>query len=121
VLRDNGLDILLELNGTEYTEENGYWYKIEVWRVDVSPQIPHGIRYNLTLHNQYNKRILGFDNAHAIKPTKRGGYKGHIVEYDHMHESSIDKGRPYNFVSAEKLLHDFLQRVNQHLNDLKKE
>ena len=27
--RDPGLDVLLELTGTEYTEENGYWYKIE--------------------------------------------------------------------------------------------
>ena len=25
--RDTGLDILLELSNTEYTEENGYWYK----------------------------------------------------------------------------------------------
>lgn len=28
---DDGLSILLELNGTEYTEENGYWYKIEAY------------------------------------------------------------------------------------------
>lgn len=63
-LYDNGLDVLLDLNGTEYTEENGYWYKIEAWRVKVTKERPHGIRYNLTLHNNYNKRIIGFDNAH---------------------------------------------------------
>jgi len=44
---DIGLEVLLELNGTEYTEENGYWYKIEAWRVTPSKEIPHGIRYNL--------------------------------------------------------------------------
>jgi hypothetical protein len=28
------LDVLLSLAGTEYTEENGYWYKIEASRVE---------------------------------------------------------------------------------------
>jgi len=27
--KDPGLDVLLDLHGTEYTEGNGYWYKIE--------------------------------------------------------------------------------------------
>ena len=35
------------------------------------PEIPHGIRYNLTLHNRHNKRVMGFDNAHAVKGKKR--------------------------------------------------
>ncbi len=79
------LDVLLELHGTEYTEENGYWYKIEAWQVDPTLEIPHGIRYNLTLHNNYNKRIMGFDNAHAIKSRKQGKFKGRRVVYDHKH------------------------------------
>ena len=49
--------MLLELNGTEYTEENGYWYKIEVWEVVPTKERPHGIRYNLTFHNNYGKRM----------------------------------------------------------------
>lgn len=28
--QDVGLETLLALDGTEYTEENGYWYKFEV-------------------------------------------------------------------------------------------
>lgn len=40
------------------------WYKIEAWTIESSEHVPHGIRYNLTLHNNYNKRIMGFDNAH---------------------------------------------------------
>ena len=69
--KDPALDVLLELNGTEYTEDNGYWYKIEAWKVEPSKEIPHGIHYNLTLHNNHNKRIMGFDNAHAVKSKKR--------------------------------------------------
>ncbi len=35
---DDGLDTLLLLDGTEYTEENGYWYKIEAIKVDASKE-----------------------------------------------------------------------------------
>ncbi len=52
--RDPGLDVLLDLHGTEYTEDNGFWYKIEAWKVEVCKDIPHGIHYNLTLHNNHN-------------------------------------------------------------------
>ena len=31
--QDVGLENLLALDGTEYTEENGYWYKIEAFLV----------------------------------------------------------------------------------------
>lgn len=104
---DIGLDVLLGLHGTEFTEENGYWYKIEAWRVDVSKEIPHGIRYNLTLHNNYNRRILGFDNAHAIKSTSKARFKGRIITYDHKHSSATDSGTPYIFSNAQQLLNDF--------------
>ena len=60
---DVGLEILLSLNKTEYTEENGYWYKIEALQIEPTKERPHGIRYNLTLHDNYNQRILGFDNG----------------------------------------------------------
>lgn len=51
---DQGLEVLLSLDGTEYTEENGYWYKIEAKRVSVTIERPHGISYNLTLHDNFN-------------------------------------------------------------------
>ena len=118
--RDSGLDVLLDLHGTEYTEENEYWYRIEAWMVEPTPERPHGIRYNLTLHNNYNKRIMGFDNAHAVKTKKKGKYKGRIVAYDHLHKTQIDQGSPYVFVSAEQLLKDFFARVNEVLDELEK-
>ncbi len=79
----------------------------------------HGIRYNLTLHDKYNKRILGFDNAHAVKHKKKKRYQGRIIEYDHTHETAWDKGTPYEFVNAEQLLQDFFNRLNQVLDNLK--
>lgn len=118
--KDPGLDVLLELNGTEYTEENGYWYRIEAWIVEPTKERPHGIRYNLTLHNNFNKRILGFDNAHAVKPKKKSRFSGRIVEFDHVHNHPLDKGTPYSFSNAEQLLKDFFNRVNQVLDELKR-
>ena len=115
---DIGLEVLLSLDGTEYTEENGYWYKIEASRVEPSKERPHGIRYNLTLHDNYNQRILGFDNAHAVKAKKHGYYTGVIMSYDHVHRSIKDKGLPYEFKDAQQLLNDFLNEVNSVLNKL---
>lgn len=109
--RDTGLDVLLELSGTEYTEDNGYWYRIEAWRVTPDAQIPHGIRYNLTLHDHHNQRIFGMDNAHAPHQA-RGSYRGRLVEYDHVHSHMNDKGTPYAFRSAQQLLHDFFDAVD---------
>ena len=83
---DIGLQVLLDLDGTEYTEENGYWYKIAAWTVDKSPERPHGIRY-----------------------------KGRIVEYDHAHYHKDDPGTPYSFESAEQLLEDFFTEVTKRI------
>ncbi len=115
---DIGLEVLLSLDGTEYTEENGYWYKIEVSKVEPTKERPHGIRYNLTLHDNYNQRILGFDNAHAVKAKKHGYYTGTIVSYDHVHRYIKDKGVPYEFENAQQLLTDFLNEVNSILSKL---
>ena len=115
---DVGLETLLELSGTEYTEENGYWYRLDAWVVESTPERPHGIRYNLTLHDNFNQRVLGFDNAHAIYVKEGRRFNGCIMKYDHMHISINDKGTPYEFESAEQLLNDFLKEVNSILNKL---
>jgi hypothetical protein len=115
---DIGLEVLLSLDGAEYTEENSYWYKIEASKVEPTKERPHGIRYNLTLHDNYNQRILGFDNAHAVKAKKPGYYTGTIVSYDHVHRSIKDKGIPYEFENAQQLLTDFLNEVNSILSKL---
>ncbi len=112
------LEYLLELDGEEFTLVNGYWVKLEACLTDVTPERPHGIRYSLTLHDRYNKRVFGFDNAHGIKPGKK--FKGRIVEYDHMHRSLSDKGISYEFTSANQLLKDFFDKVEEIIEKDKK-
>jgi hypothetical protein len=41
---DPGIETLLELHGQIIDQGDGYWVKIEAWRVDATAEIPHGIR-----------------------------------------------------------------------------
>lgn len=101
---DLGLETLLDLDGEIFPMENGFWVKFEAYRAEPSPSIPHGINYSLTLHDRNNTRILGFDNAHAIKP-KRKKYGARKVTWDHFHK--IEKTHPYEFETTGQLLEDF--------------
>jgi hypothetical protein len=47
---DHGILNLLELHDQVIDQDGGYWVKIEAWRVETTDQIPHGVRYSLTLH-----------------------------------------------------------------------
>ena len=82
---DKTLETLLDLDGEIFLMENGYWTKFEASRVTPIRQIPHGIRYSLTLHDRNNTRILGFDNAHAVKPKKKK-YGACKITWDHKHK-----------------------------------
>jgi hypothetical protein len=110
---DIGLDTLLDLDGSILEQERGYWMKIEVRRVPMSRHAPHGIRYSLTLHDKYGTRVLGFDNAHAVKRPKKFKFAGQRLPYDHRHRTSSDKGVPYAFESAHRLLEDFFAEVDR--------
>lgn len=113
--RDKGLDTLLELDGEIFMLDNGYWTKFEAHIVDKSEHIPHGVRYSLTLHDKHNIRILGYDNAHAIKP-KRKKYGAKREIWDHKH----DRARiiNYEFQDAGHLLSDFWDDVNKIMEEL---
>jgi hypothetical protein len=95
---DTGLNNLLALHGTEAHRDDAYWWKIEAWEVQPTKERPHGIRYNLTLHNTYNKRVFGLDNAR--------------YDYDHLHKSAIDMGTPYEFKDCATLLNDFFSGID---------
>ncbi|MCL2891986.1 toxin-antitoxin system TumE family protein [Brenneria tiliae] len=110
--RDSALDYLLSLQGETVYRDDGYWWKIDAWEVRATPFVPHGIRYSLTLHDKYNTRVFGMDNAHGIKLPKKGKYSGRVV-YDHIHRNAKDKGYPYEFVSAAQLLEDFFNKVDE--------
>ncbi len=113
------LEYLLELDGTRLLidEVLGLWVKFDIKQ---AVDRHNGIKYSLSLHNQSNERILGFDNAHAIEYRS----KKHVAPqriYDHWHKDNKDKGRPYNYVSAAKLLEDFWDSVDQIILDIKEE
>lgn len=108
--RDFGLDTLLLLDGEVFPMENGYWTKFVVMKVEPNQHIPHGIRYSLTLHDRNNVRILGYDNAHAIKP-KRRKYGAKRITWDHKHKKSMVEA--YEYESAGDLLEDFWNDVNK--------
>ncbi len=113
---DYSLEYLLNLDGFEFTYESGYWYKIEIKRIQITKERPHGIKYSLTLHDKYNKRVFGMDNAHGIKISKK--LTGRVVMYDHLHKNKADKGTLYEFENAEKLLQDFFNHIDQILGSL---
>ena len=114
---DPSLSVLLDLDGTNIGVGTQYWVKISAWVIEADEARPHGIRYELTLHDASNRRILGFDNAHAVK---RPG--GRFVEqpraYDHLHRGPKDVGVPYAYSSAGKLVGDFWQAVFNTLEEL---
>lgn len=114
---DPALDVLLDLNDENLEQDNGYWIRIEARLVKASNAIPHGLRYSLTLHNPYGKRVLGYDNAHAVKPPKK--HAGRLSAFDHKHRHVADHGIPYRFTTAEQLLNDFFADVNRILWEVK--
>lgn len=107
---DIGLEVLLQLNNEIFPMENGYWTKIEAKSVPSNQHIPHGIKYSLTLHSPNNARILGYDNAHAIKPKKKK-YSAKRLTWDHKHKRKIVE--PYEFESTSQLLEDFWMDVDK--------
>ncbi|TCQ85732.1 MULTISPECIES: DUF6516 family protein [Rahnella] len=110
---DHDLDTLLNMHGTKYTYDCGYWFEIVAYQVEVTSSRPHGIRYSLTFHDHHNQRIYGMDNSHAVAPTKQGMYRGRIQEWDHLHQSISDKGTPYEFVNAAQLMEDFFSAIDK--------
>lgn len=79
---NTGVRNLLDLHDSILDQGDGYWIKIEAWAVAPNMDVPHGIRYSLTLHEPYGKRILGYDNAHRVKPHKKFKYAGQRLPYD---------------------------------------
>ncbi|MCK4950876.1 MAG: hypothetical protein KAS48_03595 [Gammaproteobacteria bacterium] len=103
--KDKGLDYLLDLDGEILTQENGCWIKIEARELaKATKEFPHRVKYCLTLHDRYGKRLLGFDNAHSIKTRKRGRFTGRCIAYV--------------FESAEQLLSDFFVEVDKLLKEM---
>jgi hypothetical protein len=116
---DKTLENLLELNDVKFVidETLGLWVKFQVQKIEKTPERPHGIRYSLTLHDRTNNRILGFDNSHAVEySSKKKGLPRRI--HDHWHRDKTDKGKPYVYQNAGKLLEDFWTEVDKTIKKL---
>ena len=101
---------LLDYDGRRHYFASGHFVKFEIRLVEKSDQVPHGIAYSFTFHEPEGTRLLGYDNAHPA-PHSGGRYVKPKVEADHWHRTSDDEGRPYAFVSVERLLEDFFAEV----------
>jgi hypothetical protein len=66
------------------------------------------------LRDRRNVRILGYDNAHGIKP-QRKKYGVKRQAWDHKHNRKIVE--PYEFENAGQLLEDFWLNVNRMINE----
>lgn len=111
-MQDKSIDTLLGLDGVVIEQAGGHWTKFEVRQVSISEAIPHGIRYSLTLHDRYGKRIMGFDNAHIVKVKQGSKHRGRKT-FDHRHRHAEDEGVPYLFTDAHQLLKDFWLEVDK--------
>jgi Family of unknown function (DUF6516) len=114
--RDTSLDTLLELHGTiAVIDEAGHWVKFQVVRVTPSPAQPHGLDYELTLHDPKNKRLAGFDNAH-VAPTRSGPSGRTHESKDHKHRFKTITA--YDYSDAEALLVDFWALVESVMREV---
>lgn len=113
----NDIDTLLNLNGIIIEQAGGHWTKFEVRQVPKTEMIPHGIRYSLTLHDRNGRRIMGFDNAHAVQGKNKDKYQSRKT-YDHRHRHAEDQGVHYEFIDAHQLLTDFWSAVDKTLHAL---
>jgi hypothetical protein len=115
---DHALEYLLAFDGEIHQlGSQGYWLKFVVKRVPSSPTRPHGIGYSLTLHDAENHRVFGMDNEHAVDhPGSR--HKARPTTFDHEHRHETDRGRPYAYTDAARLIADFFAGVERRLAEL---
>lgn len=114
---DPTIEWFLALDGTIHfvDEKCEYRIKIEAKRTDATPERPHGLSYSLTLHNAFNERLLGFDNAHPVRASKGPGGRQHRF-HDHRHR--YDRTRVYRFVDTETLITDFYKAADRILDEI---
>lgn len=114
---DASLDTLLDLDGNVLVVDpkGGHWVKFEVRRVPASRERPHGLRYSLTLHDGDGERLVGFDNAHAVR-SKAGPSGSGAGPHDHKHR--FKSVRPYEYQDAATLLTDFWAEVDGVLKEI---
>ena len=114
--RDPSLDALLELDGQVLVvdSESNHWVRFLVRRVPATAAKPHGLDYTLSLHGPDGERLVGFDNAHAVREQAGPGGRGRRA-HDHRHR--LKTVRPYDYRDAGTLLADFWIEVDAVLKE----
>ena len=113
--RDPGLDTLLDLHGqTLFVDEVGHWVKFVVVRTEATAEWPHGLSYSLTLHAPDGARLVGFDNAHALREG-RGPGRRRSGEDDHRHR--LQTIRSCEHMGAVAVLEDYWKEVTEVLRE----
>lgn len=106
---NNDQETLLDMNGFHFNYKGTYSVKYEATKTS------NGVKYSLTLHDEFGTRVIGYDNAHPIKVSK--GYKGKKFAVHHWHKSKECKGVEYLFSTYGKLMEDFYISVDKYIED----
>jgi len=69
--------------------------------------------YSLTPHDRYGTRVPGLRQRTCGEATEDVQVRGLRLPYDHRHQTASDKGVPYAFESASRLLEDFFAEVDR--------
>jgi Family of unknown function (DUF6516) len=110
------LELLLELDGARFEMAAGVIVEFSVRRVEATPQRPQGISYSLVMRPASGgPPWVRFDNSHRVRNPR--GYRRSQVAYDHWHRTPYDRGSPYNFTTALRLLDNFWREVKRTLNE----
>ncbi len=115
-MNETELELLLALDGASFEMAPGILVEFAVQRTEATSERPHGINYALVLRQKEGWPWLRFDNAHAV-PESRRGFRRRQPAFDHWHRTESDKGRPYEFTTATKLLDDFWREVKRVLDE----
>jgi hypothetical protein len=111
------LQYLIDLHEETMEVGGGYWATFRVWRVEPTVNVPHGLRYSLTLHSPGGSRLVGYDNAHLpdeIAARKRDDRARQ--PHDHIHyEGRLI--RMYTFRGPGELMEDFWASVELKLKE----
>jgi hypothetical protein len=71
------------------------------------------------MHAPDNTRLIGFDNAHSVRPAgSRFKHAGKKHPYDHRHRHALDEGVLYEFDTAYQLVSDFYAEVDRVLKEV---
>jgi hypothetical protein len=72
--------------------------------------------YSLSFHAADGRRLMGYDNAHGV-PHRGARFVGRQAALDHWRRDEAHEGRPYRFVSADKLIADFFDEIARILQE----